>query len=90
MLISFKVKVLVLSAIPSLVETWTSGFGFKLLGDEEKQQLTNVNLMLFPGTTLLTKSLYEASSAQGSGWSVFFFSSLDRLSYDYIAYITAI
>lgn len=67
MLISFKVKVLVLSAIPSLVETWTSGFGFKAIEDEEKQQLTDVNLMLFPGTTLLMKNLHEASSAQEPG-----------------------
>jgi len=73
MLVSFKVKVLVLSAIPSLVETWTSGFGFKLLEDEDKKRLTNVNLMLFPGTTLLTKNLNEASSAQESGWIGFFF-----------------
>lgn len=64
MLTSFKVKMLILSAIPSLVETWTSGFGFKPVEDEEKQQLANVNLMLFPGTTLLTKNLHEASAQE--------------------------
>lgn len=70
MLISFKVKILVLSAIPSLVETWTSGFGFKPVGQEEKQELTNVNLMLFPGTTFLIKNLLEASAAQESAENI--------------------
>ncbi|XP_077226871.1 increased DNA methylation 1-like [Tasmannia lanceolata] len=58
MLKSFKVKKLVLSAIPTLVDTWTYGFGFKLMEDKEKEQLSNINLMLFPGTTLMTKDLY--------------------------------
>lgn len=64
MLISFKVKMLVLSAIPSLVDTWTSGFGFKPIDDEEELQLAKVNLMLFPGTTLLTKNLHEVPSQE--------------------------
>ncbi|KAJ1273613.1 hypothetical protein BS78_06G295400 [Paspalum vaginatum] len=57
MLRSFNVKMLVLSAIPELVSTWVSGFGFKPIEDAEKKQLHNVNLMLFPGTSLLTKRL---------------------------------
>lgn len=72
MLISFKVKILVLSAIPSLVETWTAGFGFKPIGDEEKQELTNVSLMLFPGTILLKKNLVGAPVACKSGCNIFF------------------
>nr|CAB3486282.1 unnamed protein product [Digitaria exilis] len=55
MLRSFNVKMLVLSAIPELVSTWVSGFGFKPIEDVERKQLHNVNLMLFPGTSLLTK-----------------------------------
>lgn len=66
LLISLKVKMLVLSAIPSLVETWTSGFGFGPIEDEEKKQLANVNLMKFPGTVLLKKNLHE-DSADRSG-----------------------
>ncbi|KAG0528275.1 hypothetical protein BDA96_06G304600 [Sorghum bicolor] len=57
MLCSFNVKMLVLSAIPELVSTWVSGFGFKPIEDAERKQLHNVNLMLFPGTSLLTKRL---------------------------------
>lgn len=55
MLRSFNVKMLVLSAIPELVSTWVSGFGFKPIQDVERKQVHNVNLMLFPGTSLLTK-----------------------------------
>ncbi|THG00668.1 hypothetical protein TEA_000086 [Camellia sinensis var. sinensis] len=50
MLRSFKVEKLVISAIPSLVETWTVGFGFKPLEDNERNSLSNINLMVFPGT----------------------------------------
>ncbi|CAH9135586.1 unnamed protein product [Cuscuta epithymum] len=62
MLKSFKVEKLVISAIPSLVETWTLGFGFKPLEDKEKQSLSNINLMVFPGTIWLKKSVYENDS----------------------------
>lgn len=48
---------LVISAIPDLVDTWTSGFGFGPIDDKEKEQLNNINLMVFPGTTLLKKRL---------------------------------
>ncbi|XP_059662711.1 increased DNA methylation 1 [Cornus florida] len=59
MLKSFKVEKLVLSAIPSLVETWTVGFGFKPLEEDERRSLNNVNLMVFPGTVWLKKPLYD-------------------------------
>jgi hypothetical protein len=57
MLRSFHVELLVLSAIPELVNTWILGFGFKPIEDDEKKQLRNVNLMFSPGTSLLTKRL---------------------------------
>ncbi|GLU18080.1 hypothetical protein SLE2022_344000 [Rubroshorea leprosula] len=60
MLMSFKVEKIVIAAIPSLVETWTLGFGFKLMEDEEKETLNNINLMVFPGTVLLKKPLYQS------------------------------
>lgn len=50
---------LILSAIPSLLETWTFGFGFEMLLDKDRQRLDKVNLMLLPGTVLLKKNLYK-------------------------------
>ncbi|RAL38115.1 hypothetical protein DM860_000809 [Cuscuta australis] len=62
MLKSLKVEKLVISAIPSLVETWTLGFGFEPLEDSEKRSLRDVNLMVFPGTVWLKKTLYVNTS----------------------------
>lgn len=67
MLRSFKVEMIVLSAIPSLVETWISGFGFSVITAEEKKQLHDVNLMLFPGSVMLQKKLCEASFLETGG-----------------------
>ncbi|XP_027127252.2 increased DNA methylation 1 [Coffea arabica] len=67
MLKSLKVEKLVISAIPGLVETWTEGFGFKPLEDYEKKGLSNINLMVFPGTVWLKKSLCENESDQKPG-----------------------
>lgn len=60
MLLSFKVKKLVIAAIPTLVETWTEGFGFIPVEDDEKKSLHRFNLMVFPGTILLKKALYSS------------------------------
>nr|XP_043623430.1 increased DNA methylation 1-like [Erigeron canadensis] len=59
MLKSLKIEKLVVSAIPSLVDTWTKGFGFMPLEADEKKSLTRTNLMVFPGTVWLTKPMYE-------------------------------
>ncbi|KAF5730712.1 hypothetical protein HS088_TW19G00307 [Tripterygium wilfordii] len=59
LLISLKVEKLVISAIPDLVETWTEGFGFKPVNAEEKQSLSKINLMVFPGAISLKKTLYK-------------------------------
>lgn len=64
---SFHVKMLVLSAIPELVSTWVSGFGFKPIEEYERKQLDTINLMLFPGTSLLIKSLEDNTLAEKSG-----------------------
>ncbi|CAH8293746.1 unnamed protein product [Eruca vesicaria subsp. sativa] len=61
MLMSLKVENLVVAALPSLVETWTEGFGFKTMDDEEREALKRINLMVFPGTVLLKKTLYQCS-----------------------------
>ncbi|XWS09668.1 hypothetical protein CRYUN_Cryun39dG0008900 [Craigia yunnanensis] len=65
MLISFKVETLVITAIPNLVETWTKGFGFKPVEDDERKTLNKINLMVFPGTILLKKPLYQFQKADG-------------------------
>ncbi|XP_022848487.1 increased DNA methylation 1 isoform X1 [Olea europaea var. sylvestris] len=59
MLKSLKVKKLIVSAVPSVVETWTKGFGFEPLEDDEKQSLSRINLMVFPGSVWLKKPLYQ-------------------------------
>ncbi|XP_071715648.1 increased DNA methylation 1-like isoform X2 [Rutidosis leptorrhynchoides] len=61
MLKSLKVEKLVVSAIPSLVDTWTNGFGFTPLEADEKKNLTKTNLMVFPGTVWLTKPMYQGA-----------------------------
>lgn len=57
MLHSIGVKSLVLPAVPELMETWTGAFGFQALSSCEKKELTKLNIMAFPGTSLLQKSL---------------------------------
>ncbi|XP_031503143.1 uncharacterized protein LOC116266172 [Nymphaea colorata] len=57
MLMSVKVERLVISAIPELIDTWTSAFGFKHIDDSSKELYNRINLMVFPGTTLLEKRL---------------------------------
>ncbi|KAK9078205.1 hypothetical protein SSX86_002262 [Deinandra increscens subsp. villosa] len=61
MLKSLKVEKLVVSAIPSLVDTWTQGFGFTPLEANEQKTLTKTNLMVFPGTVWLKKPMYEGA-----------------------------
>jgi hypothetical protein len=72
MLRSFHVKVLVLSAIPELVTTWVSAFGFKPIEEDERKQLNTMNLMLFPGTSLLIKNLEDCCGTNNQAvFSVF-------------------
>ncbi|KAF5728056.1 hypothetical protein HS088_TW21G00199 [Tripterygium wilfordii] len=59
LLISLRVEKLVISAIPDLVETWTEGFGFKPVNDDEKRILSKINLMVFPGAVSLEKTLHK-------------------------------
>ncbi|XP_010675407.2 increased DNA methylation 1 [Beta vulgaris subsp. vulgaris] len=66
MLISLKVEKLVVAAISDLVETWTIGFGFVPMEEDEKRSLSKINFMVFPGTVMLKKTLYvnQASDLQ--------------------------
>lgn len=47
-----------IASIPETVETWTKGFGFKVMEKDEKESLSRTNLMVLPGTILLTKTLF--------------------------------
>lgn len=77
MLISFKVEELVIAAIPKLVETWTEGFGFQPLEENERRKLNNFTLMVFPGTVLLKKPLYKNQKADRNFGACFLFSIYD-------------
>ncbi|KAJ1271059.1 hypothetical protein BS78_06G100000 [Paspalum vaginatum] len=63
MLKSLKVEMLLLSAIPHLVETWTSAFGFREIDDSDKKKLSKVRLASIPGTVLLKKKLCECAGS---------------------------
>ncbi|KAM6573955.1 hypothetical protein CsatA_022282 [Cannabis sativa] len=71
MLISFKVEKIVVAAIPDLIETWTEGFGFELVEDSEKKSLNKINMMVFPGTVLLKKTLYGNGAKHGQSGDAF-------------------
>lgn len=58
---------LLLSAIPHLVETWTSTFGFREIDDSDKKRLSMVRLAAVPGTVLLKKNLCECSGVEDTG-----------------------
>lgn len=59
MLKSLKVEMLLLSAIPSLVDTWTMAFGFVPIDDLDRKNLSRLRLVSVPGTVLLKRNLYE-------------------------------
>ncbi|KAK1309676.1 hypothetical protein QJS10_CPA08g01199 [Acorus calamus] len=61
------VKMMVISAIPHIIDTWTMGFGFQLMDDEEKRQLSNINFMVFPGTVLLKKDVSASMEENEKG-----------------------
>ncbi|VAH32503.1 unnamed protein product [Triticum turgidum subsp. durum] len=67
MLKSLEVEMLLLFAIPNLVDTWTSAFGFRPIEDCDKKKLSKIRLVSIPGTVLLKKDLYERSSETGAG-----------------------
>lgn len=73
MLKSLKVEKLVVSAIPTLVETWTVGFGFQPLEEDERQSLSKINLMVFPGAVWLKKHLYDNGTTESGEHFVYSF-----------------
>lgn len=67
MLRTFKVEKLVISALPNLVETWTACFGFEPMEDKERNSLSDINLMVFPGTVWLKKAIYRNQETNQQG-----------------------
>eukprot|EP00249_Psilotum_nudum_P022746 c28630_g2_i1 orf=42-2834(+) len=66
MLSSLGVELFVLPAIPELLETWTSAFGFHPINTAERLNFKDLSMMLFPGTALLQKSLVTLEHRQSN------------------------
>ena len=61
------VELLVLPAVPELMDTWRGAFGFQPLNRHQKKELTKLNIMAFPGTSLLHKFLPRSASHSSFG-----------------------
>ncbi|KAG6552489.1 hypothetical protein Mapa_005909 [Marchantia paleacea] len=64
MLRSVGVERLVLPAVPELLETWTGAFGFMNMQGSERLQLMDLNIIAFPGTSLLYKPLDKLDASR--------------------------
>ncbi|KAJ0973358.1 hypothetical protein J5N97_021317 [Dioscorea zingiberensis] len=62
MLSSLNIRKLIIPAIPDLLETWTKSFGFKLLEQSDKDEIMNLSMMIFAGTTLLQKTIHNTDA----------------------------
>lgn len=78
---SLKVDKLVIPAVPELIDTWTSGFGFTPVNESERKTIKNLNLLVFPGVDMLGKSLAKekitdsivsSSNGTNSPWHLIF------------------
>lgn len=65
MLSLLSVDKLIIPAIPDLLETWMTSFSFKPLEPFHKDEIRNLSMMIFAGTTLLQKSISSRTRVLG-------------------------
>lgn len=58
---------MIIPAISELMETWTTNFGFTQLEKSLKQELRSLNILVFPGISLLQKVLVEKEKGNFEG-----------------------
>ncbi|KAK1434514.1 hypothetical protein QVD17_00258 [Tagetes erecta] len=63
---SLQVEKLMIPAVPEHMDTWTDVFGFHRLQDSDKQGLRCMNMLVFPRTDMLKKTLRNVNTDSGS------------------------
>ncbi|KAJ0691810.1 putative histone acetyltransferase chromatin regulator PHD family [Helianthus annuus] len=59
---SLGVEELIIPAIPALMQTWTTAFGFTPLEESKKQAMKRMSMLVFPGIVMLKKHLLQFQS----------------------------
>ncbi|KAI3514050.1 hypothetical protein L1887_12366 [Cichorium endivia] len=69
-LVELGVERLVLPAVPSVVDTWTTSFGFSIMTDLEKLEFLGYTFLDFQGTQMCQKRLLSAESSISRGINI--------------------